>query len=720
MSEYSDLIASLLPVRWARCNELLAGVFTDSSSFAQHGTTQPDAVFGLPSAIETDPASSSIGGPAGNFPAAAGGEADLKGNFTILWWQWYDAANASGVAWGRRGQLGLSHSVQGGINEDRIFADITLDNGGIGDYFPLVAEAALVDQSWYMCALVRNATVARLYVNADLGQGTERTDLTTADVDYNVDGSDWFIGRSFNTTAFASTRTDEAIFLDYAVDQALVTLIYETALNALFLNGVSNVIPTAILRSDFESDPVSFPFRHNWSEPLVERLSFRSDISQSVTGVEEGNGLRITPRRELEFTQLLRNDRERRKLRALLWANQHRKWFIPVRQYAEQLLTPLSIGATTASISTQYKDYEVNLWIGFRQYDGSGNVEHSEERLITSLAPLEFEPLVNDYAAYRSIVYPVRRALLPKSVNLHGFTNSVEEITINFRLLPEDEAIVPNRITPFTPTLKYRDVELFDGRIWQSNDWSENREYEVERDIQEIDFDNGLIGVESDTAGASETFSYRMVLNGHENIAAFLGWYYERMGALRYLWVPTMQRDFEILSVAGDELTVRDTNYSDAYVLAEPRRDLAFVYFDGTIITRRVLGFAGTTNETLTLDADVPTLTDLRCLSLLKYCRLDADQLELAWETDSKVVVAWRFREPLHTPEGEGVSSLSPSASQSTSLSPSHSPSPSASLSLSPSPSSSISPSSSLSPSSSTSRSNSPSLSPSSSASPSA
>lgn len=733
MSVYSNLILSLNPVRYGRCDELLAGVLTDSSTFAKHGTTESGATFGLPSAIQTDPASSAIGGPVGRFPAAAGEEADLKGNFTWMFWIFYDTTQTSGVAVCRRGQLGLTHSVQAGINVGAIFADITLESD---DFFPLVSPLPLVDQTWYFVTVVRNGTNARLYVNAALGLGQERTDLTTADVDYNVDGTDWFLGRSVNTSAFPSTRLDEVALFDYAISESVNTQVYEAALNAIFLNGQSNVLSTAILLSAFEPDPISFPaMRHNWAEVLVERLSFRSDISQTITGVEEGNGLRIAPRRELEFTQVMRNNEERRKLRAKLWANQHAKWFIPVRQYAEQLAAPLSAGATTTPISTQYKDYEVGLWIGFRQYDADGRVEHSEEQLITSLSPLQHAATVNDYVAHRSIVYPVRRALIQSSLTVKGHTDAVEEVVFIARLLPEDEQVTLNRITPFSPTIKYRDYEVFDGQLWQSHDWSEQREYEIERAGELVDFETGLISFESDTVGVSETFTYQMKLEGLDNIARFLGWYYERVGALRSLWVPTMQEDFEIafINTPLNQIEVRDTNYSDNYALAEPRRDLAFVYRDGSMIFRRVIAFeVFGSNEKLTLDAGVPTTINLRFISLLKFCRLDADQLELAWHTDDTVVVAWRFRELLHTPEGVGASSLSPSASQSVSLSPSHSPSPSGSVSLSPSPSASgspsasaspsasVSPSGSLSPSSSISASSSLSLSPSSSGSPSA
>lgn len=728
MASYLDTVLSFSPVAFWRLDEASGTVMSDSSGNGHHGEYYSDCIFGRPSPIVTDAGSLAIGWRVGSAPAPDSGSLNVANGSTILGWMLYRSdifANTATL---------LCREAQWGVL------------GGFTDLVSLLGSP--VDNTWYFLAGVVNGAVMRLYVNAELAN--ERVDLNIPD-DYprhilglnnnqfqysvrqpNTADSPWLVGVSGSGNVWAGVGVDEPAIFDYALNQEQLLAIYEAGIGATFLHGRADANPTGVLRSTFEPDPVSYPFRHNWSETLIERISFRSSISNAVTGIEESAAEMPAPRRELEWTQVMRDDRERRRLRALLWANQHRKWFIPIRQYAEQLVEPLSVGATMTPISTAYKDYETDSWIGFRQMSDSGEILHWEERRITSLNPnsVEHEALTHDYSPYLSIVYPVRRGLLRAQVSVEGHTDAVEEVTLTARLLPEDEEIIPNRITQFTPTIKYRDVEVFDGRVWQSNDWSENREYEVQRAGEEIDFDTGLIGFESDTAGASETFSYRMILSGIDNIAAFLGWYYERLGALRYLWVPTMQRDFEIVSInlPNQQITVRDSNYSDAYALAEPRRDLAFVYWNGVVTLRRVVVFeVSGANEVLTLDADVPTTANLRFISLLKYCRLDADQLELAWQTDNKIQVAWRFREPMTTPEGAGLSSLSPSASLSHSLSPSGSASPSASLSsslspsLSPSPSSSVSPSGSISPSPSQSPSHSASasVSPSHSASPS-
>lgn len=728
MASFFDTVAALNPVLWARMDELTGLIAHDSSANEYLGTIFSEATLGRPSPILSDPSSFAIQGPACKFTIAAAPASDVRENFTWCVWGYLTEESAfdNNVLLCRSGTIGQAGSNFIAYNDGNIQVRLRF---GSTNYDFSYSITNLVRGNWYMIWLTRNGTVVELGVNDAIVVSPVTVNSSDLDPQLSVE---WVFGRAQSNNTWWSNGTDEGFILDYPWSLAQAIEVYEAAIGATVLRGRADANPTGILRSTFEPDPVSYPFRHNWSEPLIERISFRSAISQAITGVEESVAERESPRREFEWTQVMRDNRERQRLRSLLWANQHRKWFVPVRQYAEKLLESLTATATTTPISTAYKDYEIGEWIGFRQMNSEGEIVHWEERLITSLNPnsVEHEPLVNDYAAYLSIVYPVRRAYLRSSLSVTGHTDAVEEVTLTARLLPEDEQLIPNRITSYTPTIKYRDVEVFDGRVWQSNDWSENREYEIERSGEEVDFDTGLIGFESDTTGASETFSYRMTLSGIDNIAAFLGWYYERVGALQSLWVPTMQVDFDILSInlPNQQITVRDSNYSDAYALAEPRRDVAFVYWDNLVALRRVTAFelAGE-NETLTLDAPVPTTTNLRFVSLLKYCRLDADQLELAWQTDDTVQVAWRFRELLHTPEGVGRSSLSPSASLSGSVSPSSSASPSASVSpslspsLSPSPSASTSPSGSVSPSSSISPSGSASasVSPSSSTSPS-
>lgn len=721
MPTYDEEVLADSPIAYWRLDEVLGTVLADSSGNSHHATlftTTAESlvlpVFGIPAPIETDPVNRAIGGGVGRAPAD--GALDVVNNCALEVWGFNSQTPTAGTAVllsrndSAAGTAGTHVRITGQTVVARIRINSTDYEVSFGNQIPW--------GTWTYIVVIRNANVLQLWINGVLED--ERVDLPldpiemdgawglSADSSGNNNASSWGIARPAIYTALSTAR---------------IAVHHEAALLANFISGVSNVVPTAVLYSDFPADPVSFPFRHNWVDTLIERLSFATEVSRARTGAEEGNGLRVTPRREFEWVQVLKSNTERRKLRALLWSKQDAVWFVPVRQHAEQLATPLSSGATTIPATTTYRDYEVGGYVGLRQLDDSGNIVHWGEHLITAVNPsnIECEAVGNDYSPNTSWVYPVRRALLTPTASITGLTDTVEQVTLTARLLPEDESATSNRIAPFIPTLKYRDYEVLDPTIFPAHDWSEEREYEVERSLDEIDFNTGRIGYDSDEDGAAETFTYRVILDGDAAIARFLGWWYERKGQLRYLWVPTMQSDFEVLDVEDEMLTVADTNYSDAFALAEARRDLAFVYQDNTLELRRVLGFSGTVNETLELDDLVPTLSNLRSVSLLKFCRLDADQIELAYETNDKAVVAFRFRELRHSPEGEGASSLSPSASPSASGSPSASQSPSASPSATPSVSvsSSVSPSvsASISPSVSASLSPSASISPSSSAS---
>lgn len=515
-----------------------------------------------------------------------------------------------------------------------------------------VAEATFVVTDflgvWFHVAAERVGNALALYINGSLNNTeTITSGLPTAS------GTNPF--RVHSDPGFYHCHYDEALFYTHSNGGARYLSHYEAAINKTLLNGYSNVVPTAILYSDEELPPISFPFRHNWTDPLIERISFAANNSKARSGKLEGSQPEPTPRREIELSQVLREDSERRRLRAKLWAHQDRKWFIPVLEDRQQLITTLSSGGNSIPVSPQYKDYEVDSCIGVRELNDAGQIVKSEELEIQTLnAPagpiITKTNLLNTYQPYLSYAYPVRRAYIPRAVPVRGHTDSVEDLTIVARLLPEDEELVPNRITNWTPTILRDGFEVLDPSIWTSNDWSDEREYDIEREAQEIDFEIGAFELTSDTVGAEESFSYKMTIKGRDKIAEFLGWFYAREGSLNYLWVPTMQKDFKLVSELASSLTVEGTDYTENYALAQSRRDLAFVYHDNTMELRRVLAFTGSPNETLTLNTTVPTQTNLRSISLLKFCQMDGNTLEIAKYTDDVWRFAWRFRELLFTP----------------------------------------------------------------------
>jgi hypothetical protein len=700
----------------------------DASVVFLNSAIQP---YGYASAIETDSASRAFYGnndTTGAFPRAAILRAtdaliEPAGDFWLEGWLYLPsglaaASHSPQMYFGK----GSGNPILPITNSFYIGTDVLTERfvGGMydnaGTLFTVTDSTTLIAyDTWYYVALVRSGNTLALYTNGVL----RSTAPITSGLPTNVAG-DFFIHTPQTAPLYA--LYDEIAMGTTSESSGPILATYEAAFETTFLTGFSNVIPTAVLRSTEEPDPITFPLRHNWDSALVERISFLTNVSTSATGMEEGLAIRPTPRREIEIAQVMRDDYERRQLRAALWTGQRRKWYVPVLEDRERLTAPL-VSASTISLDTRYKNYEAGGYVHVRQLDATGRITKSENVGLLSLTDDQLTldaTLSNDYTSPE--VCPAWLAYLqPGSQSIKGHTDAVEEVSLVFRLLAENEPITPRRLIPWTPSLKYRDYEVFDLAQWRSNDWSDSRDYEVSEETVNIDFDSGVFNFDGDRAGAIETVSYRFATDARADSAAFLGWFYERMGQLRYFWLPSVQRDFEVLGAAGAVLTVDGTNYATYFNLTSQRRDLAFIYNDNSMEFRRVVGVVADVNsEQLTLDGAVPSLTNLRSVSLLRFGRLAADQLEIAKETDTVWRFAFTFVELAESPAGTGLSSLSPSASISHTRSPSSSASPSGSGSVSVSPSGSTSPSTSVSPSHSASPSGSISPSSSKSATPSA
>jgi Concanavalin A-like lectin/glucanases superfamily len=647
---YESVKLALTPVAWYRNDELTGTVMTDSSGNDHHqdylNLTDPTnpVVLGQASGVETVGTSRSVHGTnrIAHWLVTAPFDSTINFTWEAMVRQTMEHPSTRTIV-SRNGQDNRLLL----IGQNNISARFTLRIAG--DIYAVDSDDNIALDTWYHLIGVRNGATMFLMVNGVV-VGT-RSDLpASTSIDTDTPDQIGYGSTSGGNTLQMLGNSEELTFYDYALTSSQGLAVYESMINSIQLNGYSNVISSAVLYSDVEPDPVSFPFRHNWVDDHVERLSFATGISTAKKGYEQGNAQRSKPRREYEITQVLKDDYERRLFRSKLNANQSRKWWWPVLEDRERLSGTTAIGTSVFTVATLYRDYEVGGYFSIRQLDSTGRVTHWEELLITGLTDTQVTTATGTVNGYTNAeVYPVRRAILEPSQSLRGHTDSVEETTISVRLVAEDEKAIPHRIVPWTPTITYEGHEVFDPAEWSSNDWSELREYGVDRAATTVDFGTGSFTVESDSLAAVETLTYRMLLEGKAQHAALLGWWYARAGSLTYLWVPTMQRDFDIVDTGLNTITVSGHNYFDNFASSEFRRDLAFVYNDNTLALRRIdsVTLDGANEEFELSNGLTPTLANLRSLSYLLFCRLDNDTLEIARVTDTKARFSWRFREML-------------------------------------------------------------------------
>jgi hypothetical protein len=414
----------------------------------------------------------------------------------------------------------------------------------------------------------------------------------------------------------------------------------------------------------------------------------------------------------VEYTHLLYSERLRQQFEARSFAG---RTAIVQFEPDKVRLSSLNEGATTATFDTRYRDFESGHRVLF--YEDDDTYEYATLVDVTSDSIEWGEPLSRGYT--NVWVKPARVARLPLEQELELQSDIYADTSTIYEYLSEDEPLSPRRIVPYASTLTYHDREVFDLAAWQGHDYSELPTVTFTGDRSELDDGTGVVTSKQYRWGSDMVQPYNMNLEGRETIARYLGWLYARAGQYAPFWMPTFRNDLARVSRDGSELTVRGHEYTDYYAAADTRLDLAFVYFDNTTVMRRIVSATvDGADDVLTLDAAVPTFAALRWLSFLRRVVLSSDDLEIAWETDDVVRVAFAVTDaPLDAEFGSPSISPSPSASISTSTSPSGSSSRSLSPSASGSPSASISPT--ISPSSSTSHSASQSLSPSPSASPS-
>lgn len=739
MATYEETILADTPLAYYRLDELGTAAngdtIADLSGNDKPGTlcyaqgTSPFQPYGWPSPIDTDPASRSFYAFSNNFSHIGSnnrsyiyrpdGDLILPGDFTLECWvkSLADVGSAgSRPFFGVRGSYRLNRTFTGGSDANfRFSLRVTLTDTNI---YSLVADAPVSNGVAYHVVGGRLGNALFLYVNAgnlvtltvpaldNAAESSTPLSLTPC----NPPGNSMVIGGLPFNDIDCNVLIDECAIYDYALTGGQVLAHYEAALNELTMRGEANIRTTAVINGADEPDPIAYPFRHNWTEPVVERFRWRSSVFQPVNGPTGLARQRSAPRRQVEYQHLLYSERLRQRFEARGFAGRTAL----VQFEPDKVLVPVLLtGATTATFDTRYRDFEVGHRVLF--YVDDDAYEYATLTAVTDSTIEWDEPLTRDYV--RVWVKPARVARLPLAQSLDLVTDVYADASTIYEYQPEDEPLSPRRIVPFTPTLTYNDREVFDLAAWQGHDYAETPTITFTGDRTEVDDGIGIVTAKQYRWGARMVQPYNMNLQGRETIARYLGWLYARAGQSNPFWMPTFRNDLTVVGVAGDELTVSGHDYADLYAAADTRLHLAFVYLDGATTVREIVSVTPDGgNDTLILNAATPTLTNLRWLSFLRRVILSSDDLEIAWETDNVARVAFAVVDaPIDLELGSPSTSPSPSASVSTSTSPS------ASTSLSPSPSSSPSPSASTSPSpsASISPSDSPSLSPSGSASPS-
>lgn len=383
--------------------------------------------------------------------------------------------------------------------------------------------------------------------------------------------------------------------------------------------------------------------KHNvQGAPILERLAWLTDVISKRSGAEQRRALRSGARRSLEYKVTPLNAVERATLENFIHKalSDMEPVLFPIWTDSERLTAQLSAGASSIPLSTATKDYDAGGYVILRRA-----VDDYEVIEIDSITGSAINLAVNTAETWPAgaVIAPARPGYFRPLVPGSRFSRDGKHITVGFEILPS--SVSSNRFASVSLTqYRSRDVLLDRPEV------SEDRNEAFEREAARVDFETGVFGYDGGGMNAPfQTHDYRRKLRTRAEIADFLGFLALRRGRLSPFWAPSWGADFDV-TAGGGSLTFRECGYAANVNAAEGRRDVSLSYADGTTRLRRlsapVNNGDGTETATLNLSA---TGTGLQLASYLRFCRLEADAVELAWETTGFAKCALRFRELIKT-----------------------------------------------------------------------
>lgn len=395
------------------------------------------------------------------------------------------------------------------------------------------------------------------------------------------------------------------------------------------------------------------PFQHNWTDRIVERLTWYNGYVKSLNGIPQVVNHRKYPRRTLDYQFLFASSqsnayRLRALFRGLMQGWQSRVFIVPIWTDATRLPVEATAGTDVIDVSTTYFDYDVGSYVMLWQDE-----ENYEVLEIAAVSAGQIQTTVNlsrTWSARRTVVMPAKLGYISQNIQGSSHTVDVDVAPVSFELLPQYKSL--NRLVAASmPT--YRGLPV----IIAKNNFKPTVGFEIESRVHRNDNNTGIFSLEAvqPTPDGGTEFNY--LFANHQEIAAFYDFLQGRRGRFGAFWLPTWAHDMNVIQAIGaadTTMLIDSIGYSSLYYVdgapAYNRRDLMIRLKDGTRFFRRITGVSidpDLPEETVTFDTALGQIvnpSDIDRVSFLVPSALKADAVEIGWESgnvsQSQILVA--------------------------------------------------------------------------------
>ncbi len=339
----------------------------------------------------------------------------------------------------------------------------------------------------------------------------------------------------------------------------------------------------------------------------------------------------------------------------MLWAVGHEALVMPIWNDRQHLEAPVEAGDTVIPVDTVFYDFDPGSFVVFwRAPDLCEAVE------IESLTETEItlsEPVEGDWPTGTRI-YPGKLCRIEPGPRGGQIAHDVRRYGIIVSI--DEGAPSLNRVSAITPD-QYRDVDIFPTPTEASEDLS----LDYEPNWNEIDFDTGIVGIDSGASNRSDlVIPYRQIFASRQEIAEWLGFLDRRRGSSEPFWTPSWEHDFVPVAALGGILGHIDyeaNGFADLIGVEDGRKDIVITAERATIlhdpgdqVYRRITAATEVSPgveriNTYMADFAADEYDKIR-VSFARYCRLNTSTIELFWLTNCYAQCLTSFRELRNVP----------------------------------------------------------------------
>lgn len=359
--------------------------------------------------------------------------------------------------------------------------------------------------------------------------------------------------------------------------------------------------------------------RPNWSQSIIETLTWLTDVMQSQSGAEQRVSQRLAPRRMFE-ARYNPYEHERTFVDLVMHRLGRNEWMMPLWFDRAPLNVSAVAGATRLVLDTEHHEF----FTGGMAYLVGPDTFTGEAVRIAALDADGLDlvvPLDKAWIA-GTTVHPMRRGWFEESSHVL-LTSRLGESNVRFHVIEGNDLADEG-----TWGTLHAGLPL----LLEQPDWSRSIELDLSFLGDEFDSLTGKKRV-TDTAGRSfRQQQHSFFLSGAARQFAFRQMLYRLRGQQKAIWLPTFADDIEIAAPAISGATTIDIKQVGLTYVGGPSdgRD-RLVFADGQVV--EITGssiVAGTGRERLTLGTGLasPKLAGARA-SFVETARLAQDSVEI-------------------------------------------------------------------------------------------